>query len=167
MTAECQPGQGGVISCPCGNPPAGGGLGCDNFGAGPADSGTLSASGLASLSGDTVVLTATGENNTATTVFWTGKDPVTSGTAHGAGVRCVISNLRRLYVHSASGGTVAAPVGGDPTVSSRTAAVGSPISPGETRHYFNIYRDPAAAGPCGNTSSTVNLTSAGAITWAP
>jgi hypothetical protein len=29
----------------------------------------------------------------------------------------------------------------------RTATVGAPISPGETRYYFTIYRDPAAAGP--------------------
>jgi len=40
------------------------------------------------------------------------------------------------------------------------------ISAGETRHYFNLYRDNQAATPCGNTASTVNTTNAGSITWA-
>jgi hypothetical protein len=53
----------------------------------------------------------------------------------------------------------------DPSVSARSAALGVPISAGQTRHYFNIYRDPSAAGPCGNTASTVNLTNSGSITW--
>lgn len=170
LIANCLPGQGGIIPCPCGNPPAGGGLGCNNFGAGPAASATLGATGVASLANDTVTLVATGENNTSTTVFWTGKNPKSAtGVVHAAGVRCVTQALKRMYTHSASGGTVSAPVGADLSVSARTAQVyaGVPIAPGETRKYFNIYRDPAAAGPCGSTASTVNLTNSGGITWAP
>jgi hypothetical protein len=56
---------------------------------------------------------------------------------------------------------------GDLSISARSAQLNSPISPGETRYYFNVYRDPAAAGPCGNTASTVNTTNAGSITWNP
>jgi hypothetical protein len=68
----CLPGHGGVIACPCNNPPVAPGLGCDNFGAGPAESGRLDATGVASLGADTVVLQATGENNTSLNVFFAG-----------------------------------------------------------------------------------------------
>jgi hypothetical protein len=168
FTPICLPGQGGIIPCPCGNPPAGGGLGCNNFGAGPAASGTLAGSGNNSLSGDTIVLAASGENNTSLTVFWQGRDPVhPTGVPHAAGVRCVTQTLKRLYTGNASGGAISRPGMGDASVSARSAAVGDPILAGQNRHYFTIYRDPSAAGPCGNTASTVNLTNAGTITWAP
>ena len=45
--------------------------------------------------------------------------------------------------------------------------VGLSISAGETRYYFTIYRDPQAATPCANSSSTVNLSNAVAVIWAP
>lgn len=174
MTQFCFPGQGGIIPCPCGNPPAGGGLGCNNFGAGPAQSGTLSATGVASLAADTVVLHATGENNTSKTAFWTGQSPPSpTGLAHAAGVRCVTVNLKRLYPNpwwapsNASGGAISRPGTSDLSVSARSAALGVPISVGETRYYFCIYRDPLAAGPCGNTASTINLTNSGWIIWGP
>ena len=164
---NCLPGSGGVVSCPCSNPPAAPGLGCDNFGTGPADSGTLNGTGTPSLSGDTVTLTATGLNNTFTTVFFSGEGALTNGVAHAAGVRCVNVNLKRLYTGPAPAATITRPGAGDPSVSAATAAVGAPISPGQTRHYFVIYRDPNAATPCGNTASTVNLTSSGSLTWYP
>jgi hypothetical protein len=165
FTSLCDPGVDGVIACPCSNPPAGAGRGCDNFGAGPADSGTITATGAAYLSSDGVVLHATGENNTSLTVFWTGSTLIAPpGVAHGAGVRCV-SGIKRLYTASASGGAISKPAGADPSVSARSAAVGAPISAGDTRYYFAVYRDPGAAGPCGNSSSTINLTNTGAIAW--
>jgi hypothetical protein len=166
MTQFCLPGSGGIIPCPCSNPPAGGGLGCNNFSAGPADSGTMNATGISSLGADSVVLAATGENNTSLTVFWQGRDPVhPTGLAHGAGVRCVTATLKRLYIGNASAGAISRPGMGDASVSARATAVGDPISAGQNRHYFTIYRDPNAAGPCGNTASTVNLTNAGTINW--
>jgi hypothetical protein len=143
-------------------------MGCNNFGAGPAQSGRIDATGVASLAADTVLLTASGENNASFTILWTGRDPASAtGVAHGAGVRCITDSLKRLYVGSASGGALSRPGRCDPLVSARTAAVGSPISAGETRHYFSIYRDSSAAGPCGDTASTINLTNAGSITWNP
>jgi len=164
---NCLPGSGGVTACPCSNPPAAPGLGCNNFGTGPADSGTLNGTGTPSLSGDTVSLTATGLNNTFTTVFFSGEGALTNGVAHAAGVRCVNVNLKRLYTGPAPAATITRPGAGDPSVSAATAAVGAPISPGQTRHYFVIYRDPNAATPCGNTASTVNLTNSGSLTWYP
>jgi len=184
MVQNCRPGiDPGLIACPCGNPPAGGGLGCNNFQpTGPVASATLTASlntgSAADLSDDgdgspQVVLMATGENSGALTVFWTGKNPKNAtGVPHAAGVRCVTASLKRLYNKLASGGglsggAVNAPTGAEVSVSLRSAAVGAPIAPGETRKYFNIYRDPQAAGPCGASSSTVNLTNSGGITWGP
>ena len=161
----CDPGAGGVIPCPCSNPPAGAGRGCDNFGAGPIDSGTLAATGAAYLGEDSVVLQASGENNTSLTVFFAGTTTVAGGAVLGAGVRCVGGSLKRLYTGSAAGGSLSRPGPGDPSVSARSAALGSTISAGDTRYYFCTYRDPAAAGPCGNSSSTINATNAGSITW--
>ena len=167
MVQACIPGEGGVLNCPCGNPPVSPGLGCNNFGAGPSESGTLNAEGVASLASDTVSLLATGCNNTSLNVFFTGSGTLSSGVPNGAGIRCVTTALKRLYTGSASGGAIIRPGMGDQTVSARSAALGVPISAGQTRHYFNIYRDPAAAGPCGNPASTVNTTNAGSITWNP
>jgi hypothetical protein len=166
LTQFCFPGDGGVIACPCGNPPSGLGRGCDNFGAASGGA-SLSGSGLPSLGADSLVLTASDENNVPLTIFWTATTSIAPpGVGHAAGVRCV-SGLKRLYSGVASGGSISRPGMGDPTVSARTAAVGFPISAGETRYYFTIYRDPGAAGPCGNATSTVNLSSALAAMWIP
>lgn len=167
MTAFCHPGDSGTVSCPCGNPPASSGRGCDNFGAFSGGA-SISAVGNPSLAADTVVMTSAGENNTSLTVLFQGRDPINpTGVPHGAGVRCVSATLRRIYTGAASGGIITRPGMGDASVSARSIAVGDPISAGQARHYFAIYRDPAAAGPCGVTSSTINLSDAGTIVWGP
>ena len=51
-------------------------------------------------------------------------------------------NLKRLYVKNAVGGSIVAPTGSDPSVSARSAALGSPIVPGVERRYQVYYRDP-------------------------
>ena len=167
MTQTCFPGF-SAISCPCGQPnnPVGG---CANFGPGATSGAVLNASGVASLSGDTVVLIATNERPAAalTNVFWAGKTPIGGGQPAGAGVRCATLNLKRLYNGQSAGGTISRPGMGDPTVSARSAAVGSAIVAGETRAYFNLYRDNQAAGPCGNSASTINATNTGLIIWSP
>jgi hypothetical protein len=166
MVQNCIPGSGGIIACPCSNPAVAPGLGCNNFGAGPTASGLLDASGVASLANDTVVLNASGENNTSLNVFFAGSGTLhPTGLPQGAGVRCVTTSLKRLYTAGASGGAVSRPGMADLSISARSAALAVPISAGETRHYFNVYRDPAAAGPCGNTASTVNTTNTGSIAW--
>jgi len=167
MTVFCEPGAGGTINCPCSNPPSGPGRGCDNFAAGTGGA-AISAVGSPSLAADTVVITSSGENNTSLTVIFQARDPINAtGVPHGAGVRCVSSTLRRIYTGPASAGSITRPGMGDPSVSARAAAVGDPISAGENRHYFAIYRDPSAAAPCGNPTSTINLSNAGTISWGP
>jgi hypothetical protein len=167
MISFCEPGQGGIMTCPCGNPPAGGGLGCNNFGAGPVASCTLRAVGSASLAVDTLVFSSTGENNTALTIFLQGSSTNFSGIQFGAGIRCVTGTLKRLYTGGAVAGAITRPGGGDPSVSARSAALGDPILAGQSRYYMTYYRDPLAAGPCGNTASTFNDSQAGSIAWAP
>jgi len=166
MNEICFPAPG---QCPCGNDPVPPGQsGCNNFGTGPVQSGQLTATGNASLSGDTVTLVASGENNTSLTVFWSGTNQI-APVSHAAGRRCTSATLKRLYNHNASGGNVSAGfgVGSDLTVSQRSANVGSPCVNGVPKYFFNIYRDPSAAGPCGSTSATVNLTNGGSITYGP
>lgn len=167
FTNFCDPGVGGILPCPCGNPPSGSGRGCDNFGA-LSGGASLTAVGTSSLSADSLVLTVSGENSTSLTVFWQGHDPVMpTGVVNAAGIRCVNQTLKRLYNGNASGGSITRPGMGDPTISARSAAVSDPIGAGEVRNYFAIYRDPGAAGPCGLTSSTVNVSNAGSCTWVP
>jgi len=165
---NCFPGTGGTLACPCGQPanPLGG---CANFGAGATSGAVLDASGVASLAADTVVLTTSNHRPAAaiTNVFFTGSGAVGTGAPHGAGVRCVSTSLKRLYTGQTSGGVLARPGVGDPSVSARCSALGVPISAGQTRHYFNVYRDNQAAGPCGNTATTVNTTNGGSLTWSP
>jgi hypothetical protein len=169
MVQNCFPGTPPTTQiCPCGQPnnPNGG---CANFGAGSTSGAVLNATGTASLSGDTVVLVTSNHRPAAaiTNVFFTGSGTQNTGVPHGAGVRCVTTALKRLYTGQTSGGTIARPGMGDPSITARCATLSVPISAGQTRHYFNLYRDAQAAGPCGNTASTVNTTNAGSITWAP
>jgi len=171
----CHPGVGGVISCPCGQPanPAGG---CANFGAGSTSGAVLSGSGVASLSADTLVLTTSNHRMPAIgvlNVFFSykpGSATPTTGNPSGAGVRCIGTggDLRRLYTMQVFGGTGSKPGMGDPSVSARSASfLGHAISAGETRFYFNVYRDGQSSGPCGNTLTSTNLTNMGSIVWSP
>lgn len=165
LSAFCLPGQGGVHACPCSNPPAGNGLGCDNFGAGPADSATLTGAGNAAIAADTLVFTSTGENNTSFTIFAQGTIQLPAGVVFGAGVRCVAGVLKRLYVGNAVAGTIVRPSGSDLSVHLRSAALGYVINPPITLYYFAYYRDPLAAVPCGSPTATFNSTQAGAVLW--
>ncbi|MFN0006302.1 MAG: hypothetical protein ACKVXR_00215 [Planctomycetota bacterium] len=167
ISSFCFPGAGGVVSCPCGNPPSGPGRGCNNFGS-MTGGATLAGSGVPALFPDQFYLTATGENATALNIFFTGTATNSPpGVHHAAGVRCVTNNLKRLYSGNASGGMIIRPSGASPSVSARSAALGTPITPGQMRYYFNVYRDPLAAGPCGSTASGLNLTNAVSAIWAP
>ena len=166
FTSSCDPGTGGVLACPCSNPPSGPERGCDNSsGTGGA---VLAASGGSYLSSDSLVFQTSGERSTALTVLFQAKDPVPSGIVYGQGVRCAGGLLKRLYSKSASGGSITAPDfgAGEPTVSARSAEKGDSILSGESRWYFATYRDPIVLGGC-PSASTFNVTQTGRVTWAP
>src|SRR6202008_3074484 len=116
LISYCHPGQNGVIACPCGNPPATVGRGCDNFGV-QSGGAILAGSGSATLSADSFVLTSSGENSTSLTIFVQSNSESATGQAFGAGVRCLNGSLKRLYTGTASGGVITRPGAGDPSVS--------------------------------------------------
>jgi Tol biopolymer transport system component len=151
-------GDGSIATfCPCGN---GGmpGHGCQNSGS--TGGATLLASG--DTNPDTVRLDTTGERPTALSIFLQGNANTSTGVVFGDGVRCVSGTLKRLYVKSASGGACSAPGIGDPSITARSAALGDPISPGDTRYYQVYYRDPTA-GFC--PPETFNATNGSRIGW--
>jgi len=160
----CQPGVGGVIPCPCQNPPSGSPRGCDNSSA--TGGARLSSSGSASLAADTVVFATTGERPTATSIVVQGSALAASGIVFGQGVRCFGGVLKRLYVKTASGGSVTAPQPGDPSVSARSAALGDTIVSGSNRWYGVYYRDPTVLGGC-PASRTFNATQTQQVAWSP
>jgi hypothetical protein len=159
----CQPGTGTVIPCPCGNPPANAPRGCDNSSA--TGGARLVSTGVASLSADTVVFTTDGERATATSIVAQGNAVQANGFIFGQGVRCFAGVLKRLYVKAASGGSITAPQGADPSVSARSAATGDTIAAGSTRWYGVYYRDPVVLGGCPSTH-TFNSTQTQSILWA-
>jgi hypothetical protein len=142
--------------CPCGNI-GNPGAGCNNS----AGTGGAVLSSTGSVSPDTVVLTSAGELPTSTSVFLQGSALIPNGVVFGDGVRCLGGALRRLYVKNAVAGVVSAPVGAEPSITTRSAALGDILLPGTTRYYQVQYRDPAAF--C--TAANFNASSGVVITW--
>ena len=163
FTSLCDPGVGGVHACPCGNPPSAAGRGCNN------SSGTggayLTASGMAYLSTDSLVFTTYAQRPTALSILLQGNAPA-AGVVFGQGVRCAGGSLKRLFVKSASSGSITAPGAGDPSVSARSAAKGDTIQAGQSRWYLAYYRDPNVLGGCPATSG-FNATQTGRVDWRP
>jgi Tol biopolymer transport system component len=166
FTSFCHPGQDGVIPCPCANPASGPARGCDN--ASSTGGASLAASGFAYLAIDSLVFTGSGENPSAASILVQGDASLPNGLVFGRGVRCAGGALKRMYVKTASGGSITAPdlAAGDPTVSARSALLGDTIRPGQSRYYLVYYRDPTLLGGC-PASSTFNTTQTGSVSWWP
>jgi Tol biopolymer transport system component len=163
----CDPGIDDVMDCPCSNPPAGQERGCDN--SSTPGGASLTASGAADLSFDSVVFTTTSEKPTSLSIVMQGNGLRSGGSAYGQGVGCVGGTIiRRLYTKAASGGSISAPDFGvgDQTVSARSAAKGDVIQAAESRWYLVYYRDSNVLGGCPG-SSTFNATQTGQVTWSP
>ncbi len=167
FTSVCDPGVAGVLGCPCSNPASALGRGCDNSsGTGGA---SLSSSGIAHLSTDSLVFTTTDERETALSVLMQGNAMVAGGVIYGQGVRCLGGSIiRRLFTKRAVDGSITAPEldRGDPTVSARSAEKGDVLQPGDSRYYLVYYRDPVLLGGC-PASSTFNATQTGRVDWNP
>ena len=124
----CDPGVGGVIACPCGNPPGGPGIGCDNSSA--TGGAQLAASGVAYLAQDSLVFHTELEKQGALSILLECTALLPSGIAFGQGVRCGGGTLLRMYAKTAAGGSITAPESADPTVSARSAQLGLALQPG-------------------------------------
>jgi Tol biopolymer transport system component len=166
FTSFCDPGMDGVIGCPCSNPPSAPGRGCDNSSA--TGGALLSASGIAYLSIDSLVFTTSGEKPNALSILMQGASFDSAGVFYGQGVRCAGGPFKRLYTKAAVGGSITAPDlgAGDPTVSSRLAAMGAAIQPGQGRGYLVYYRDPLVLGGC-DAWKMFNATQTGLVSWWP
>ncbi len=147
-------GDGSGVACPCGNSGAPG-SGCANsvIAAGA----YLGATGTASVSADSVVLTGSGMPNSAC-LYFQGTTQL-AGTAFGDGLRCAGGSVTRLGIKSNAAGTSSYPIGTDFPISVQ-GAVGAG---GGNRTYQAWYRN--AASFC--TASTFNLTNGTAISWTP
>ncbi len=157
----CFPGTGTRVPCPCANPGVLG-KGCDNSSA--TGGARLDASGRASLQTDTLLFTTHDGTPTGTSVLLQGSVDLTTGVELGQGVRCAGGVVKRLYVKSASGGSIQAPGPGDLSVSARSAAIGDALSVGTARWYAVYYRDPIVLGGCPATS-TFNSTQTQLVNW--
>jgi hypothetical protein len=154
----------GVGSCPCSNNPPTAGRGCENS----STTGGASADGHgnASIAADTAYFTTFGEKPTATSILSQGSALLAAGTNFGQGRRCAGGTLKRLYTKTASGGSITAPSGGDPSIHTRSATLGDPLSPGSVRYYYVYYRDPTVLGGCSATA-TFNSTDTVQVVWRP
>jgi hypothetical protein len=159
-TRYCFPSMNGVIACPCAAPDivplpeAAPGHGCANslF----TNGAILSASGTASLGGDTLVLDVVEASN-GLTIFMEGATNAATGVAFGDGVRCANAPLIRFGQQIGASGTASYPQGADPSISSIT----SPPS-GVERYYATFYRN-SAVGWC--NAATFNITNSYRLTW--
>ncbi len=173
-TDVCTPGVDGMLACPCGNAqsPAGSARGCNNSGA--TGGAKLTSTGVASLTSglDTLHFTSSGQRASASgtlSILLQGTSPLSpTGLQYGQGVRCVGTNLKRLYMHNAASGstTITMPQGADLDVHSQSAAKGDliPGSAGSTRSYMMYYRDPIVLGGC-SMGLTWNDSNTQSVVW--
>lgn len=151
-------GDGTLAACPCANNGLAG-RGCQNSGS--TGGAGLQAGGGASLQHDTLLL-ATQHQLDSLSIVLQGSASI-APVAFGDGLRCVGGSLKRLYVHTASGGALVVPQTGDASVSLRSAALGDTLAGGMTRYYQVYYRDPqlgfcaAPQGDSWNVSAGVSV----------
>jgi len=151
------PGSG--APCPCSNDNDGSvpGSGCAN---GVFDSGAqLSGSGVASVTGDTLVLATSGLEPSNSGLYFQANNDLTPGIIWGDGLRCAGGQLKRLGVRFS-----------DASGYSDTSGYTQPISvkagnvvAGDTKYYQCWYRS-TLSSPCG---SEFNASNGYAITWLP
>ncbi len=150
-------GDGTSAACACGN------FGASGHGCGSsfAPSGaSLGGSGAASVSADTVTLSASGLSSSVVTLFQgTAQQAFGLGVLFGDGLRCAGGSVLRLKAAFAGGGAVSFPLPGDPPLS----IAGLIPAGGGVRTYQVWYRNAAAF--C--TSSTFNLTNGLILSWQP
>ena len=145
-------GDGTGAACPCSNN-GGTGEGCANSTGGGA---TLTGSGNASFSGDTLVLTVAGVNGNKPGLLLRGNNQV--AIPAGDGILCAAGGSQRSQVQvTTAGGTVFTNFNG--------GAFGSVANAGGTPTNFQFwYRDPNPSGPCG---TDFNFSNGWTVTYQP
>ena len=143
-------GDGSGTLCPCGNSGSSD-SGCANSSGGGAGIGTQ---GVASITGQSFVLTATGLPSNQLGVFFQGNNALNNGLGvpFGDGLRCVGGAARRLQI-------VNSDFAGMTQTTVDVAAQGGVVA-GDLRRYQLFYSDPNS--PCG---SLFNLSNATEVTW--
>jgi len=161
-TAYCFGDPGSGTPCPCANDNDGSvpGSGCANgvFASGA----KLVASGAASLSNDTLVLSCTGLEPSNSGLYFQANNDLSPGIVWGDGLQCAGGQLKRLGVRFA-----------DATGYSDTSGYAQPISvkagnivAGDTKRYQCWYRT-TSNPPCGAGVNDFNASNGLAVTWAP
>jgi hypothetical protein len=145
------------VSCPCSNFGQIG-HGCAN--SVDASGALLSAAGTPSL--DDVVFSVSGLPAGSAVVFMQSATQNVGGLLYGDGIRCLSRSVRRLYTKTAVGTGASAPEFGDPSVRTRSAALGDPIGSYSTR-YYQVYYPDQAANFCPPGRS--NISNGYAILW--
>jgi hypothetical protein len=150
-------GDGSGTACPCGNNSAvGANVGCLSS---LASGGRLLATGVPSISNDTLVLGGSQMPNSSALYFQgTAQQGAGAGSVFGDGLRCAAGTVIRLGTKTNAGGGSSYPAAGDTSVSVRGAA-----TVGASRGYQVWYRNAAAF--C--SPSTFNLTNGWWLTWQP
>jgi hypothetical protein len=144
--------ENGGVDCPCGNNSPTAPSGCVNS---TGHGASLTASGTASVSNDTVVLTATGIPIGKAAYFLFAHTEI-SGVTFGDGIRCV-QNFQRIQKVAHSSGSDTFPAPNSPPISQQLG-----ITAGELTFFQVIYRD--SSGPC---QGGANATNGVAILWGP
>jgi hypothetical protein len=149
-------GDGSGTACPCGYF---GAIGNGCASSVSASGANLSASGVASLAADNVVLQSSSTPN-ASVLFFQGTSQTNggAGAVFGDGLRCASGTVRRLKTTLPTSGQAHIPGASDPVLS----VMGGISAPG-TYDYQVWYRNAAAF--C--TSATFNLTNGCEIQWTP
>ncbi len=169
---SCEPGQNGVIPCPCANNPSGSGRGCNNsLNTGGA---ALSATGSPSLSADNIQFHYTGigtlspscsnPNGNVLCGLYEATLPISTGTVWNDGVICCTGTFYPLNIQVSSAGVYHWPVPGTTAVSSTAISMGDALGVGSTRYYFLAYRDTC---PSFCTPNLRNKSNSWTLTWTP
>jgi len=150
-------GEGSAASCPCSN---NGGVrrGCDNS----ASTGGARLTARGSVDPDRVELDLSETLPSSLCFFLQGRSVLGTPTSFGDGVRCIGGHLARLGAATTTGGAARYPAIGDPSISSRSAALGDLIRPGTFRYYQVHYRD---TDPAFCTPATFNASNAVMVRW--
>ena len=157
----CNGDPGAGTPCPCGNDNDGSvpGSGCAN---GAFASGAqLTGSGVASVSVDTLVLSATGLDLNNSGLYFQANYVMNGGNGNvfGDGLPCAGGGLIRLQIRTSDSS-------GSSSTTIAIAAKGG-VSPGDTKRYQCWYRDTSGNQPCGVGVNDFNLSNGYEITWLP